>query len=503
MSKPLIMIGSSTEGEGFATALQEGLSGELSPILWTQLGLSLSKPVLEGLEEELEKVEFAAFVLSPDDEMNFRGDEVKAARDNVLLEFGLARGMLEKERAFFVLPTGLKAEFHIPSDLLGLTGAIYEPPSKGADPEERKLALLEAANSICAEARRLPMLRKPTATRRVSRVLSRGSTVALRELADAAIYTADKRHKYAKDLRRFVRDGDIVPSKYLYWTPQGSEHWLKLCRHKSYPFYRNSLALLQEHAASLVSKIVEAAGTAQIDLVSVGSGDGEKDNVLLKNLQPNLEAEEFIYYYPVDISDTLIVEAIRNALRGGLPRESFRVKALIGDFLKLPHLQAFYEERSAPNLFSVLGNTVGNADEEDLFESVSDAMLPGDLVLMEVNVGEASVEDSVWRDPVTLEHDFTPLAVLNVPFEPESMHYSEQQGQGLVEDTTSIVASFKEATIDGKPVKDIKLSVVHYYKRKKFIEAMQERMNVSVIWEEASDDVLLVLARREDGKEPQ
>jgi hypothetical protein len=100
-----------------------------------------------------------------------------------------------------------------------------------------------------------------------------------------------------------------------------------------------------------------------------------------------------------------------------------------------------------------------------------------------------------------LEHDFTPLAVLNVPFEAQNMHYSEHQGQGLVEETTSIVASFKEATIDGKPVKDIKLSVVHYYKRAKFIEAMQERMNVSVIWQEASDDVLLVLAKREDGNE--
>jgi hypothetical protein len=107
----------------------------------------------------------------------------------------------------------------------------------------------------------------------------------------------------------------------------------------------------------------------------------------------------------------------------------------------------------------------------------------------------------VWRDPVTLEHDFTPLAVLNVPFKSEGMHYSEHQGQGIVEDTTSIVASFNEAMIDGKPVKDIKLSVVHYYDRLKFIEAMQERMNVSVIWHGASDDVLLVLAKREDAEE--
>ncbi len=123
----------------------------------------------------------------------------------------------------------------------------------------------------------------------------------------------------------------------------------------------------------------------------MGSGDGVKDNVLLRQLQKELRAEEYIYYYPVDISDTLIVEAIRNALRGGLPRDKFRVKALIADFLKLEKLKSFYEERPAPNLFSVLGNTVGNADEDKLLDSVSEAMMPGDLVLLEVNVGEASL----------------------------------------------------------------------------------------------------------------
>jgi uncharacterized SAM-dependent methyltransferase len=505
LSKPLIVIGSSTEGKDCAAALQENLIDELSPILWTQLGLRLSHQVLDGLQEKISGADFAAFILSPDDELEMRGEKLKATRDNVLLEFGLARGLLGKDRAFLVLPAGTEDELHIPSDLLGLTGAIYEPPPKEASPEERKHALLDAANAICTEARRLPALRKPNQpnTRRVSGVLSRGSTEALRELADAAIYVADQRHKYPSDLRRYVRDGEVVPSKYLYWTPQGSEHWLMLCRHESYQFYRDSLDWLRKHAGAVVSQIVEAAGTAEIDLVSVGSGDGAKDNVLLRHLQKKLNPNEYIYYYPVDISDTLIVEAIRNALGRGVRRESFRVKALIGDFLKLSQLQAFYEERPATNLFTVLGNTVGNADEYELLGSVSDAMLPGDLVLMEINVGEASLKDSVWRDPVTLEHDFTPLAALNVPFDPGGMEYSKEQGQGIVDGTNSIVASYKEAEIDGKVVKDIKLSIVHYYDRDNFLTAVQERMNVSVIWHGGSDDVFMVLAKREGEAEKQ
>jgi uncharacterized SAM-dependent methyltransferase len=467
--------------------------------------MPLSQQVLDSLEEAFEEADFAAFVLSPDDKLEHRGKKTGGTRDNVLIEFGLARGLLGKERSFLVLPTLSEEEFHLPSDVLGLTGGTYEydPQAAKTNPTELKRKLLDAANSIRAEARRQKARPKPadSHSRRVSTVLDRGSTDALNELADAAIYVADKRHEYPTSLRRFVRNGDIVPSKYLYWTPQASEHWLELCRHKKYQFYRKSLKALRTYAEEIVNEIVNATGTAEIDLVSVGSGDGVKDNVLLRHLKKKLEGGEFIYYYPVDISDTLIVEAIGNALRGGLQREAFRVKALIADFLKLEKLKSFYEERPAANLFSVLGNTVGNADEEELLESVSEAMLPGDLVLLEVNVGKASLEDSVWSDPVTLEHDFTPLSVLNVPFDPTKMVYSELQDGGIVDGTNSIVASYKEAKIGRKRVKDIQLSVVHYYDQDHFLAAIQERMNVTVVWHETSGDVLLALAKREDGSE--
>jgi uncharacterized SAM-dependent methyltransferase len=498
----LIFIGSSTESKSLAGALQESLKDELTPVLWSQLGLPLSGSVIDGLEEEIDAADFAAFILAPDDKVEIRGEESKATRDNVLLELGLARGLLGKDRTFLVLPSGRENEFRLPSDIVGLVAATYELAEVNADPDNLKRVLLDAANDIRAEARRHRLRRKPSLqpARRVSRVLGRGSTEVLRELADAAIYVADKRHKYPTNLRRFVRDGDVVPSKYLYWTPEGSEHWLKLCKHKTYQFYRDSLELLRQRAGTIVGEIVKASGSAQIDLVSVGSGDGMKDNALLGQLQKELEDDEFVYYYPVDISDTLIVEAIRNALHGGLPRESFRVKALIADFLNLAQLQAFYEERPAPNLFSVLGNTIGNADEDELFRSVSDAMLPGDLVLLEVNVGKPSIDDPVWRNPVTVEHDFTPLAVLNVEFDPKRMEYSEHDGEGIVEGTKSIVASYKEATIGGQPVKDIRLSIIHYYDYKKFIATVKERMNVEIIWDEASEDVCLVLARRPDDR---
>ncbi len=48
------------------------------------------------------------------------------ARDNVIFEAGLFMGMHAKERGFIVVPQSA-SNFHLPTDLLGLTTAEYDP----------------------------------------------------------------------------------------------------------------------------------------------------------------------------------------------------------------------------------------------------------------------------------------------------------------------------------------------------------------------------------------
>jgi len=497
-----MFIGSSTESRSIANALQENLMDDLDGFVWSQSGFDLSSDTLTSLEGHLDTVDFAAFIFAPDDDLGIRGGKMTTVRDNVLFECGLFMGRLGRERTFIVRPRNAGDSQRVTGDLLGLTTALYDGSHVIASADDLRRALLPAANQIRSAARRLKAREQTSATkirRRVNSVLARGGTESIAAIADGAIYVADKRHEYPQDLRRFLKNGDIVPSKYLYWTPQGSSHWLELCRHETYRYHRNSLKLLRKHARGLVAAVTASTGTAEIDLVSVGSGDGVKDNLLLMQLSKELKPQEFIYYYPVDISDTLIVEAVRGAMSRGLAsaRSQFRVKALIADFVKLDQLQAFYEERPAKNVFCVLGNTVGNADEDELMGSVANAMLDGDLVLMEINIGNASDVDPVWSDPVALEHDFTPLAILNVPFEPEKIGYDTILGQSIVEGTQSVLATYTEADIEGESVRDVKLSIVHYYSFDDFKKRMQERMNVRIVWFEASEDVGLVLAQRD------
>jgi hypothetical protein len=500
LTQPLLIVGSSKESVKLAKGLQASLGDTLDVELWSQLTGGLSEQILESIELALKRADFAAFIFAPEDDLTIRDEKTKTVRDNVLLELGVARGLLGRKRAFIVRPSNATTEMRTATDLLGVIAAEYDAAEAKGTPDKIKRALLPAANKIREAAELLGFLHRPVITppRRVKDVLSRGSTDGLPDLADAAIYIAEKQQHYFDDLRRYVTGSDVVPSKYLYWTPQGSAHWLEFCKLRRYQFYRDSVKVLKKHAKTLAKAIVDATGTAEVDFISVGSGDGEKDNILLSHLKTLLSGDEYIYYYPVDISDMLIFEAVRNALGKGLSRTQFRVKALLADFTKLERLRVFYEERASPNVFSVLGNTVGNADEDGLMTAVANAMLDGDLVLLEVNSGEPNTDAPVWHERVTLEHDFTPLTVFNVPFVPEDMTYSLIEGESAVTGTQSILATYKKAEIDKQLYNDIQLSIVHYYKHKEFLTHMSEKLDVSIIWSlpNPEDGVYLALGRR-------
>jgi hypothetical protein len=94
-------------------------------------------------------------------------------------------------------------------------------------------------------------------------------------------------------------------------------------------------------------------------------------------------------------------------------------------------------------------------------------------------------------------HAFTPLAILNVPYDPDKVTRVTLEGQSVVSDTRSVLTSYIEAVIHEEAVHDIKLAILHYYDVDAFKARVEEKMNVKVIWSVTSDDVGLVLALRE------
>lgn len=128
-ARPVVFIGSSSEGLSIARALQLNLDRYAEVILWSQGVFGLSEGSLESLVGRSEDFDFAILVLTPDDLTCSRGSEVQSPRDNVVFELGLFMGALGRMRTFIVFDR--TADIKLPSDLAGVTAASYQPPSAG------------------------------------------------------------------------------------------------------------------------------------------------------------------------------------------------------------------------------------------------------------------------------------------------------------------------------------------------------------------------------------
>lgn len=127
--RPLVFIGSSTEGLYVAKAIQAELEHTSECVIWHQGVFGLSEGTLESLVKALDTFDFAILALTPDDLVSNRSDNQPAPRDNVLLELGLFIAGLGRERTFMVVDRSAKLK--LPSDLAGITPATFQPPVGG------------------------------------------------------------------------------------------------------------------------------------------------------------------------------------------------------------------------------------------------------------------------------------------------------------------------------------------------------------------------------------
>ena|GEM_PF-1872632 len=124
--KQRVFIGSSSEQLHIARAIEINLARDYEPTVWDEGIFELSTDTLSGLIDRLDVSDAAVFVLAPDDVTQLRQQSFDVARDNVVFELGLFIGRLGRERTYFVVPRG-QAKLHLPSDLLGLVAAEYDP----------------------------------------------------------------------------------------------------------------------------------------------------------------------------------------------------------------------------------------------------------------------------------------------------------------------------------------------------------------------------------------
>ena len=155
--KPALFVGSSSESLDVAYAVQKNLEDVAEVVVWTQGIFELTKSYLESLLEALEDTEFGLFIFGPDDVIRIRGTEMPAARDNVVFELGLFIGRLGRNRSFILMPKE-SAGFHLPTDLLGISTATFQSPSRS---DRLQAALGPACHDIRLAIRKHAALRNP------------------------------------------------------------------------------------------------------------------------------------------------------------------------------------------------------------------------------------------------------------------------------------------------------------------------------------------------------
>ncbi|MNC20547.1 putative nucleotide-binding protein containing TIR-like domain protein [compost metagenome] len=150
-SKPRLFIGSSSEAKPYAVAVMRELQryAEITP--WFAGVFIVNNATMDDLETQVDQNDFAVFVFGSDDIVEFRGKTVLAPRDNTIFEMGLFWGQLRRDRVFYIVPVETKrtyqdkavTEFHIPTDLHGLSFITYDSSMGNKD-----AAVVTACDSI-------------------------------------------------------------------------------------------------------------------------------------------------------------------------------------------------------------------------------------------------------------------------------------------------------------------------------------------------------------------
>lgn len=196
-----------------------------------------------------------------------------------------------------------------------------------------------------------------------------------------------------EDLKRRLLHGGGIEQTYCYLDHQSAADWCEHANDARYVATYRAAMPLEDVAA----RIVEFEGNRPIDLIALGPGDGNCETRLVQALVDSLpEERRDLRYYLLDISLPLLSKSHRTAKDKLDSVRGVVVMAMQGNFHFLPYFeQIFYSPGRRRRLFTMLGFTFGNLDNEEWFlrESLR-AATAGDLVLIDYLVSLAPCDDA-------------------------------------------------------------------------------------------------------------
>ena len=179
-------------------------------------------------------------------------------------------------------------------------------------------------------------------------------------------------------------------------------YWIDLCQSREYGHDRLVGAI--EHGLPSITEVIRdrIAPGRQLDIVSLGPGDGQVDVRILSELRRRLDVAS---YRCVDYSLEMLEYVLRRLERSGIV-DDLPVAAVCADFSSLRGFEVLGDHVS---LLLLTGYTMGNNNEARLLSDIANWMRPGDLLLIDGRLhasgcsGDAPVKEQI--DPLIRCYD--------------------------------------------------------------------------------------------------
>lgn len=266
------------------------------------------------------------------------------------------------------------------------------------------------------------------------RILRRGELIDDVNIIDATFFLANNDiFDPVSKITEMITERQPMPENIQYRTPTGAQRWIDLCMDTEYGTFTSSLDFISKNADEILDVIGGNVVENSPDFISLGPGDGRKDRYLIKSLiarsNANQKLPTEVFYYPYDLSIDLLRQSIREVCRSDLNRQHLKIKAICADFSDAYDFKPVFDFRPQPNIFSLLGNTLGNMPSElNFLQSLLPVMNVEDFLILEVRlvegIGEADPGGSEERRK---KFNFAPLEQLGIKYSSDKMKYSRSR----------------------------------------------------------------------------
>jgi Histidine-specific methyltransferase, SAM-dependent len=293
-------------------------------------------------------------------------------------------------------------------------------------------------------------------------ILTRGQVFDT--VVDGAFYLQPTKPVPSKEeILSYLTQKTAMPQRLLYLTEEGQTTYLKLCADREYAYYWETYDYVADNGAELVETILKHCESTEVDFISLGPGNGQKDAVFLTEFLRRAQLPRYTYYYPYDVSGGLLLEALRTIRAKELPLEKLRVKAIEADVQHLGEFKKVFDFREEPNIYSLLGGLDDTANETALLTSLHKLMTSRDCLLLEVRKKVGAGPQALGNEDLNRRLDLAALRSVGAEVNPQTVRYESVISTSSVPGTSTVAAVVEKMKLDGVPYEDVRLFNVHYY----------------------------------------